>query len=459
MSTVVRKLERNTPSFKLNVRTFIVAFVIVATVSVLMSHPQVTWWNYYLTIAWSVYFPIGIAGFVGAILSRRHRPSQFQGIVQQKVIFIIPTVGRQDTVPALERVINSVLQNSPNNLVNYRIDIIVDEGSEAISYLKEKFESPRVQILVVPKSYRTQNGAKHKGRANQYALEVRRLAGENTPDMVIYHLDDDTGVRADTISSIAEFASSSKYDLAQGVLTFPHDLCPSWFCRMADSVRPSDDLSRFYLFTGALHTPLVGLHGEHLLVRASVEDEIGWDKLSKVEDAYFALKFSGKFPGKSTFLPSMVYGASPESVSSLVRQRKRWVTGLINLLFDSSLPFRTRIFLGYSILNWSFGWAQHVLVALLLAYLLGIYNTSPIIGPVVVVWAFNLAYQVWMYIEGLKINLQVSGIHDWTTHLSLSILTLPFFFVFSLVEATAALLGLIGFISGDDSFDVISKRR
>ena len=70
------------------------------------------------------------------------------------------------------------------------------------------------------------------------------------------------------------FIESDKHDLAQGLLTYPHQLTRSWFCRLADSIRPADDMSRFYFCTAKLGSPLAGLHGEHLLIRANVEAHI-----------------------------------------------------------------------------------------------------------------------------------------------------------------------------------------
>lgn len=208
-----------------------------------------------------------------------------------------------------------------------------------------------------------------------------------------------------------------------------------------------------------LGSPLAGLHGEHLLCRASTEDEIGWDfgEHVKVEDAYFGLFFSLKNPGRSTFLSSCSYGASPASASDLVKQRRRWAAGLFGLLFDPQLPIKVKMPLCYSILNWSSGLFQHVGLVLIAAYLLGSLNTSPVFEWVMLVWCFSLAYQLWMYVEGLRVNLEASQAKRWKYSILPWLVTIlmP---IFSLVEAWAATLGLLDFLRRKKGFEVISKR-
>ena len=54
-------------------------------------------------------------------------------------------------------------------------------------------------------------------------------AGENTDQCYVYHLDDDTHIGEDTAASLAEFIEfdGDRFYLAQGILTFPHELTPS----------------------------------------------------------------------------------------------------------------------------------------------------------------------------------------------------------------------------------------
>ncbi len=251
----------------------------------------------------------------GAFGASRYATPRFEGRVSKLVVFTIPSVGSMDVLPALSRVIQSILTFAPLHLDRFRIDVVVDEGSEGIPTLLRTFGGDSINLVTVPSGFRCRNGgAKNKARALEYARIVReREGGLARDDVFIYHLDDDTAVGgADTIKSIAQFISEDdgvSYHLAQGVLSFPYDLSKSWIARVADSIRPSDDLTRFHFFTGILGRPLAGLHGEHLLVRSSVENRIGWDfGVNRLEDSYFGLVFSQLYPGKSKFLNSFVYG-------------------------------------------------------------------------------------------------------------------------------------------------------
>lgn len=461
--TAVRLASDLPVRLKLNLLKFVVIYALILLLDLsfagkVLMQPL----NIYLTVAWTSYFPLALVGLVGAMGSRKLRPSHPQNAVENPVIFMIPTVARHDTLPALKRVIDSILLCAPSHLLQYTIHIITEEGAEGLKDLQEQYrEHPVVEFVVVPKEYNTPNGTCYKARANQYALEERKAHGLNGDDVFVYHGDDDTGIGPDTIWSIAKFISTNQgeFDLAQGVLTYPHQLSRSWFCKLADSVRPADDLTRFHFFTGMLGRPLAGLHGEHLLVRASTEEAIGWDFGAhvKVEDAYFGLFFALRFPGRSAFLESCSYGASPSNVSDLIKQRRRWAAGLFGLLFDRQLPLRVKWSLAYSIVNWTSGLMQHVGIILLVAYVLGSLNTGPTLQFFLFIWSFNLGYQVWMYLEGLRINLDASQASTWK-YFVLPCILVPLIPVFSLIEAWAATLGLWDFLRKKKGFEVISKR-
>ena len=109
----------------------------------------------------------------------------------------------------------------------------------------------------------------------------------------------------------------------------------------------------------------------------------------------------------------------------------------------------------YSVLSWVLGLLQHVGVVLLIAFLVGSWNTSPVLQVVLVVWCFNLAYHVWMYLEGLKINLVVSMLYRrYIVYSVMIVLLMP---LFSLVEGWAATLGVLDAIRRKQGFVVISK--
>ncbi len=463
--TAGAEIERVGIPIRVNLFKFVFLYAAITAGWLEVTSPSHTWLNWYLSIAWSLYLPVAGMGFcrifvkefMGVEVLAR---SDYKGFVSKKIVIVIPTVCRYDTIPALRRVINSVVEYAPRNLTVWRADVIVDEGSEALVQLQTFVaEFEHVRIIVVPREFTTPRGTHAKARANQYALEIRRVEGDNNGQTYVYHLDDDTHIETDTASSIAEFVQlhHGTYYLAQGILTFPHELSPSFLCRLADSIRPADDITRCGLFTGDLHTPLEGLHGEHMLVRADIEERVGWDfGDALVEDAYFALRFSEMYPGKSTALRSFTYGASPRNLWDFIKQRRRWAAGLLRLVCtQNEFSATTKLPLAYAVFCWMAGPFQFVLVVLLLAWLTATGNTSPVEQWIIFAWTFNLAFSLWQYMEGLKINMLVSKQKSSIFWLSLAMI--PLIYLFTIFEGFAALCGLVKFMRGNLAFEVIRK--
>lgn len=425
--------------------------------------PSSHWFNWHLAVAWSLYAPLGVVGVIGALhLHRRGGgrlpQSRLSATTDRKVIFTVPSLCHPDTTNALRRVLDSIDQHAPENLVHWRIDVVTEEGADA-AVLDQLRRRRHLRVLVVPSAYETRNGAKFKTRANQYALEDRRRHGEDDAEVYVYHLDDDTHVGLDTIASLAEFIETHHdcHYLAQGTLAFPRELTSSrlaWYC---DAIRPADDVTRFAFFTGKLGRPLGGLHGEHVIIRADIEDEIGWDyRDTVIEDAYFALEFARRYPGRSTTLSSFSYGASPSSVSELIRQRRRWSEGLLRLVFKRSLPWRIKLPLFYSVLCWSLAPVQFVPLMVGVALALGV----PLLPPrswIIALWAIGVSTLIWQYTQGVKVNMAAS--RDQRSTWWRSALCVPGLYVFAAIETYAAVLGIIRFIGigRQQRSEVISK--
>jgi beta-1,4-mannosyltransferase len=425
----------------------------------------------YASIVWSL--PIGITALIawGAWLARRrlretrHRPDPPP--VDELLIVQVPTIGRHDVIPALNRVVESFEREMPEAFSHWRVDVVAEESSPAQTELAA-LASDKVRVLTVPQDYRTSNRTECKARANQWMNELRIAEGEAREDVWVLHMDDDTGAGPDTPASVAWVIRTNppglrrSADLAQGVLTYPRQYASRFWPWLADSIRPGSDLSLFHLSTDS-GSPFIGAHGELLLVRASTEAEIGWDygrNLSITEDANFALTFGGMAAERSTWFPARCYGSSPECMRDLVAQRQRWARGLLHVAANRALPLRARMMLTYAMLAWFIGPFQHVVTVLATAYLLGNPNTSPLTRELVLLWAFNMSVVVWMYVEGLRANVHASGDGRVPWRYWLALVAIPWF---TLVEGWAALRGLVDFIRDrlgrhdGDLFHVISK--
>jgi beta-1,4-mannosyltransferase len=462
-----RRLARWRPAYW----PLILSYLIVLVCTGWFAEPSRGLLAWPLTVVWT--WPVlgTLIGIVGIRRTRKRlRRSRARWAAdrlmrsEDVLIVVVSTIGRNDTYPALERSVQSYLAYLPGGFPRLRIDIVIDEGCEAAGRIAAlAARNDLIRLVTVPSQYRTANGTRFKARASHYSHELRIAEHEDRDDVWVLHMDDDTGVGPDTAMAMARFiqeqsqAGRDAKHMAQGILTYPREYSGNWLAWLADSARPAEDLARFSAWTGS-GTPRAGLHGELLLVRASIEATIGWDfgPRSIVEDAEFALIFSARYRGRSSWFCGRSYGASPATLHDFFRQRERWSWGLSALVFNRSLQLRNRLYLGYSVASWVVGPLQNVGVVLLIGLLAGDPNTSPVALFIVPLWALNMAYAIWMYWEGLRVNAGVSagGRRKWWEPWAVVVL-IP---VFGLMEGLGGVRGFLKFIRHvDNEFTVISK--
>ena len=133
--------------------------------------------GWYTTFVWTLPIFAVMAGIVGAVItvrtSRPHQYSDSAAIVSEFLIVVVPTIGRSDTVEALERVVTSFCTHLPKHFTSVRVDIVIEESCDArdrITLLTS--HQVKVSIITVPTAYRTRNGTQFKARANHYAHEL-----------------------------------------------------------------------------------------------------------------------------------------------------------------------------------------------------------------------------------------------------------------------------------------------
>jgi beta-1,4-mannosyltransferase len=462
-----RRLARWRPTYWPLVLSYVVDVLVVGW----FTAPLVGVLAWPLTVLWT--WPI-LTSFIGIAGIRRTRKAlrrskarwSGHGLTRSEafLIVVVTTIGRRDTYPALERSVLSYIAYLPACFPQLRIDIVIDEGcEEADRIARLAAGSELIRLVTVPARYRPPNGTRFKARASHYSHELRIREHEDRADVWVLHMDDDTGVGPDTALAMARFieeqvqAGRNTKHMAQGILTYPREYARNRLTWLADSARPAEDVARFSAWTGS-GTPRAGLHGELLLVRASIEATIGWDfgPRTIVEDAQFALIFSARYAGRSAWFGGRSYGASPASLRDFMRQRERWCWGLAGLVFNRSLQLRNRLLLGYSVLSWIAGPISNVAVVMLIALLVGHGSTSPVTLFVVPLWALNMAYVIWMYWEGLRLNAAVSanGRRRWWEPCAV-ILLIP---VFGLMEGFGGLRGFLKFARRvENKFTVIAK--
>ncbi|MHC5906071.1 glycosyltransferase family 2 protein [Streptomyces sp. S6] len=464
------KLAQRTAEWKPGILPFLLPLTLLVLLGLWSYRPSDSAMSWILTIVWSLPVAGVLVGVQGALLIRRrvrlsHHMTPPAPADQDFLIALCPTIGRHDTYPALERSVLSYVEHLPDWFPYLRVDILTEEGCEAAEKIDRLAAShPLIRVITVPKDYVPANGTRFKARANHYAHELRIAEGEALDYVWVLHMDDDTGVGPDTATSLAQFINRQRRahpdeakHMAQGILTYPRENAVSLFTWLADAVRPADDIARFRALTG-MGTPAAGVHGELLVLRASIEAEIGWDFGPKeiVEDARLALTFCRKYPGRSDWFNGRCYGASPANAKDFVKQRERWAWGLVALCFNRQVPLRYRWFLSVCVTTWILGPLQHIGAVLLLGWLVNDMNTSPVTQSVVLLWALNFAYVIWTYWEGLRLNAlaSLSGRRKWWEPVAVVAL-IP---VFSVLEGLGGLRGFIKFAKREENkFVVIAK--
>ncbi len=471
LASEASEMARRHASWRPRVRSMLLTSPLLTAVTLWYVAPTTGPLSWFISVVWTWPMLANLVGVYGMFRTRWqlrrnrrywHDADTFR--CHDMLVAVVPTIGRHDTYPALERSVLSYVASMPPCFPNFRVDVIIEEGCEA----KERVfdlgrRSAHIRVVVVPKSYQTPNGTRFKARANHYSHEMRIAEGEARDDVWVLHMDDDTGLALDSAVAMAQFIERQRWagpkakHLAQGILTYPRENAVNRFTWLADAVRPSDDIGRFSALTGH-GRPLLGLHGELLLVRASIEATIGWDFGPKaiVEDAQMALNFCRMYPGRSAWFQGRCYGASPSTVRDFIKQRERWAWGLVGLALNRTLPLRSRALLMYCVFSWVVGPLQNVFFVLLIGLVLGDMNTTPVAVALLPIWALNFAFTIWQYWEGLRINASVSR-HGrrrlW--EMAAVIVLIPFL---SLMEGIGGFKGFLKFVRGEENkFVVIAK--
>lgn|GEM_PF-335764 len=277
------------------------------------------------------------------------------------VIFILPTKsGSFSTVKtSAESVIfwKDIFELNYGKAVRISQWIVCEqEDYEANLEEYEKLASMGSRIIIVPRDFSTPNGTRYKARALTYAHKVLVEEGLANRDTWIYHQDDETKVGEDTVLGIMDYiANADENDIyAAGVINYSDSLTytPS---RAQEPSRSYDDFR--ILFTTKTNGKLsFGHHGSHLLVRADIEVGIGWDFGDvRTEDWMFGLMMWQKHKPGKTILKGFGYEKPPLSARGLLKQRRRWAYGAMQIIRDKRIKPRFRLTALYGMVSWLSG--------------------------------------------------------------------------------------------------------
>jgi hypothetical protein len=285
----------------------------------------------------------------------RERAAALRG---KKLIFMLPTNGKN--LKTVTRSVSSVVywREIVGKNFSYTPDISSWVVCEEKDYFEkrdsyEKLKSVGCRIIVVPSDYKTVKETPYKARALTYASGIMEQEGLSTKDTWIYHQDDETMIGEDTILGIMDFISTaSPSDVYAAGMIIYADGWGSSVSTMQEPARTYDDLR--ILFTTRTRGLLsFGHHGSHLLVRADAERRIGWDfGKVKTEDWIFGLKLWQEYNPKNTILKGFAYEKPPLNIRDLLKQRRRWAQGALEIIFRRDIKLRYRLAALYGVISW-----------------------------------------------------------------------------------------------------------
>ncbi|HZV53159.1 MAG TPA: glycosyltransferase family 2 protein [Candidatus Dormibacteraeota bacterium] len=396
-------------------------------------------------LTWLLPIPPMLMGFLGYLLLGSPAPALELRSIPQRVCFRIVSRGQNRDV--LRETVENLLEvMGVLPLFSYAVEVVTD--------LAVAWPAPRhVHFLCVPAGYRTRSGARHKARALQYALEVSPVA----PSDWLVHLDEETQLTPSAVVGIAqaidEEERSQEHRIGQGAILYHRRFglgFKALLLSMADMVRTGDDLGRFHL-QHQLGLPLFGLHGSYIVVRNSVEREVGFDlgpEGSVTEDAFWALAQLGR--GRRTrWVHGYMVEQPPARIRDFLRQRRRWLWGLLLVLRHAPAPWWTKLGMGVCVFSWALSW-----VGLLTVY-------GDLVVGQLAWWPVRLSGDVCValyaacYVIGLRENLHYVGVSRWKRW-PLYLVELACLPVFALLEGAAVVYGLAT-RGGGMGFHVISK--
>jgi hypothetical protein len=351
-------------------------------------------------IAYSMLISLGVAAYI--LYKPRRSTSRAEN-------FEIVIVSKAD-----HKVKNSLLESVKHHINKYGgVTVVIDEGAPLQSVLER---SERVKLVVVPSNYRLDLTG--KGRALQYFIDC--CVDENKWYVFI---DDDNLILDYSFLHEIPIYEKLGYVAANGVLVPRPGL--STISYVMDWVRFMDDLLIYRFFTGLLGKPLLGLHGDLLIVKGKVLKEIGFNKRSLTEDFEFAAELIRR--GYKTWQSATrVSIKSPNNLIDLMKQRGRWFKGVLIGLKRAPAPMKLVVMLR------SFTFSIGLLILFMLL------PVAYYIGYIWVIVPSSL-YYVTMYSYGV-----------YKSRKPYFILLLPFF---GIIEATSRLYGLLAV----NSFVVIDK--
>ncbi len=271
------------------------------------------------------------------------------------VLFQITAIGKNPHALAdSARSVLYWLRRTPNLAFRGQVWLVIEPAGYATHpALYDQLKAEGCRLMIVPAEYATPLGARGKARALQYAVEQRQALGISDDGTWVYHQDEETCVGEDTVLGISEFLDDGRFQVGVGIILYPIDWAGSP-SHIQELTRSYDD----YRVLGSMTmpgNPTSGVHGSHILVRSDIEDDVGWDSIGyePAEDLTFEIRVRRKYGSVFGVLKGFAYEKGAFSLGDQLRQRRRWMHGVLHALrHTSALPPKRKLTLLYSAMSW-----------------------------------------------------------------------------------------------------------
>ena len=279
-----------------------------------------------LSIVWVIVGSLVFSWFVAILFSIVSGKFLYAGKAEysSRLIFQITS---KECLGTVERGANSVTKSSGQvDFTNYEIWIVTDNPNPP------SFTDERIRVIVVPSEFDCT--ARYKARALEYARRKRISEYYNG---WIYFMDEENRITEQTIRAITNFAEYGNAKLASGPLWFSSG--GSRLVWLGDSIRTC--ICRVcHLGHSCGWWPL---YGENLLMHCGVEKEIGWEFNSLTEDILFTA-YAGGRGYRTGWHGGELHSTSPASLVDFIRQRRRWMRGVLQVVLNKKVKVKYRAF-------------------------------------------------------------------------------------------------------------------
>lgn len=232
---------------------------------------------------------------------------------------------KNHTKGSKRRVIAVICTNGKNPGVVDKLTLILKSYTVPLDtyVLKEEYDTHNYigNEIVVPSDYTCPNGSKHKLRALDYESKWLKRMNYSAETFVI-HLDDDSVVSEEYVEYVYRMGEHG----GQGHLRL-REPGIHLFSTLADMTRVSD-CAAFCTYFNKKGTPMA-VHGEGLVIRADIEEEIGWDFGTYGADDIIMSQLIVKHGYRFGYIPYPIFIAPPTSLRDFYKQRRRWIVSML----------------------------------------------------------------------------------------------------------------------------------